>query len=121
MFNKILIIFFTISVSAVYGTSVGEGLVPKPNKIEVAAFGNFSFNANTCWLVENNSQRAVASQLSQMFHPLTGWDYKVKVSEKAVLNSVVFTTNKELASEAYPFALTPKARSSFSSDSACAS
>ena len=106
MFNKILIIFFTISVSAVYGTSVGEGLVPKPNKIEVAAFGNFSFNANTCWLVENNSQRAVASQLSQMFHPLTGWDYKVKVSEKAVLNSVVFTTNKELASEAYRLRVT---------------
>lgn len=106
MLIKPLIISLTLSVFVAYGSSVEEGLVPRPNRIEATDLGSFNFNSKTQWLVENDSLCPIVQNLTQKFNLLTGWQYKVIVANKVRANSVMFITNKMLAPEAYSLQVT---------------
>ncbi|MDP4185305.1 MAG: family 20 glycosylhydrolase [Bacteroidota bacterium] len=82
------------------------GIVPRPESV-VSAKGDFEFTNKTKLIVENEEQKAVASQFAKAFDKATGWNLTVTVGGKEAVNSVVFKTDGSLAAEAYSLEVKP--------------
>lgn len=83
------------------------GIIPKPVEL-VLKDGAFTFNEETEFVISNNEERQIAELLIEKFKESAGWEFEL--TEKSPrANYVRFTTDPELANEAYNLNVGPEA------------
>jgi len=98
-FTIFLLLLSYFCVVAAQGNSAD--VIPLPNKIEKYG-GNFIFNKNTKWVVENKEQYRLAKQLTDCFLTTACFNYKINVTTaKPKNNVVIFVNNSSLPVEGY--------------------
>lgn len=89
----LILTFLSINSNAI-------NVVPLPNHITEHGKG-FVFNPKTKWIIENERQASVLTQLFESFRIAANYNYKTTLGNKQISNSVLFKNNSLIDAEGY--------------------
>ena len=82
-------------------------LIPQVQRMALGT-SSFEFGENTCIVVENNDQQAIADQFSKLFENSAGFKLKVSTEGAEGSNQLSFRTDETLGDEGYLIDVTTK-------------
>ncbi len=86
---------------------VAINVIPLPNSYQLKE-GEFRFDADTKWIIENEAQARLLDTFTELFRISANYHYNPQIGGKARRNYLLFKTDATLDKEAYELSVTKK-------------